>query len=195
MQTLPDTIISIALGVIFLTILISGVLLKRKGRDFAGAAPVHPVLYKTGKICSFLLWITLFIVPIHPELYQFIPGIFFNTFAWMKWTAAAISVAASLILIISFHTLGDSLKFGLPRGERGVFRKSGLYRFSRNPMYFAFALISTAIVLYLPGFLILFSAVFSFYVHHQIILAEEAYMRITWGDQYGDYMRKVRRYI
>jgi len=32
-------------------------------------------------------------------------------------------------------------------------------------------------------------------VHHQIILAEEAHLRLVFGEEYAEYCRQVRRYF
>lgn len=113
MIAVPNAIVTAAIGLIFLSILVSGVVLKRKGKDFAGEDPVHPVLYRTGKACSFLVWI---------------------------------------------------------------------------------ALLDAAAVLFIPSVLVLVPSVVAIYVHHRIILAEEAHMVKTWGDEYMKYMKTVRRY-
>jgi protein-S-isoprenylcysteine O-methyltransferase Ste14 len=195
MMYIPDTFIAISLGVIFLTILISGIYLKRKGLDFFGTEPLHPFLYKTGKGFSFLVWISLFIVSIQPERIKGMPLLLFYPPELLKWLSAFFSVSAAIAIIVSFVSLGNSLMFGLPNGDVESFKRTGIYRFSRNPMYSAFALIDLAAALYIPSLFLLVPGIYAIYVHHRIILAEERYMKETWKDEYSAYIKAVRRYL
>ena len=72
---------------------------------------------------------------------------------------------------------------------------SGMYRYSRNPMYVAYffcflgiALLSRSAVFF--GLLALFQI-----SCHWIILAEERWCVETFGDAYRNYMSTVRRYL
>lgn len=76
----------------------------------------------------------------------------------------------------------------------GILQK-GIYRFSRNPMYLAYFLyfIGCALLtqsLLLLGFILVFQV-----TSHWIIRAEERWCIETFGDEYRQYMQKVRRYI
>jgi protein-S-isoprenylcysteine O-methyltransferase Ste14 len=191
----PDAIVTAAIGLIFLSILVSGVVLKRKGKDFAGEDPVHPALYRIGKACSFLVWMVLFTTSIRPGILKFVPALVKAQSVLMRVISAALAVFAAVLIISSFFALGVSLKFGLPRGESGSLKRNGLYRFSRNPMYLGFALLDAAAVLFIPSIFVLVPSVVAIYVHHRIVLAEEAHMVKTWGDEYMKYMKTVRRYV
>lgn len=72
---------------------------------------------------------------------------------------------------------------------------NGIYRFSRNPMYVAYficfmgmSLLTQSVVLF--GVILVFQA-----SAHWIILAEERECREKFGEDYIEYMKRVRRYI
>lgn len=72
---------------------------------------------------------------------------------------------------------------------------SGLYAFSRNPMYVAFFIYFLgACILTRSWLLAAVLAIFQVSVHF-MILAEERWCLETFGGAYGEYMKKVRRYL
>jgi len=73
---------------------------------------------------------------------------------------------------------------------------SGLYRFSRNPMYFGMLLTLTAWVLYLGHPVGLIGLVlFVLYMNEFQIKPEEKAMHEKFGDEYATYQDRVRRWI
>ncbi len=78
--------------------------------------------------------------------------------------------------------------------ENGINLK-GCYRFSRNPMYVAYFIYFLGCVL-LTQSLILLAILSVFQISaHWIILSEERWCVKKFGEEYINYMNKVRRYI
>jgi len=78
--------------------------------------------------------------------------------------------------------------------ENGINLK-GLYRISRNPMYVAYFIYFLGCVL-LTQSLILLAILLVFQISaHWIILSEERWCVKKFGEEYINYMNKVRRYI
>ena len=72
---------------------------------------------------------------------------------------------------------------------------TGIYRFTRNPMYVAYFVYFLGCVI-LTHSLILFLILMVFQISaHWIILSEERWCIRQFGDEYIKYMNKVRRYI
>lgn len=85
------------------------------------------------------------------------------------------------------------LDFAKPE-EAGINLK-GLYRFSRNPMYVAFFIYFLGCVV-LTQSLILLGILLVFQISaHWIILSEERWCVMKFGQEYINYMNKVRRYL
>ncbi len=71
----------------------------------------------------------------------------------------------------------------------------GLYRFSRNPLYVAYFIYFLGCV-FLTQSLILFAILLVFQISaHWIIRSEERWCIEQFGEEYINYMNKVRRYI
>lgn len=92
-----------------------------------------------------------------------------------------------------FLCIGSTVNFARPK-ENGI-NVSGLYRISRNPMYLAYFVYFLGCVL-LTQSLILFALLLVFQISaHWIILSEERWCIKKFGEEYINYMYKVRRYI
>jgi protein-S-isoprenylcysteine O-methyltransferase Ste14 len=73
--------------------------------------------------------------------------------------------------------------------------RSGSYRISRNPMYIAYFVYFLGCVL-LTRSVLLFAILLVFQISaHWIIRSEERWCLQEFGQEYIDYMKKVRRYI
>tara|TARA_R100001143_G_scaffold52289_2_gene47251 strand:- start:19089 stop:19550 length:462 start_codon:yes stop_codon:yes gene_type:complete len=73
---------------------------------------------------------------------------------------------------------------------------SGVYKISRNPMYLALALVLIAFAVYLESlWSLLIVLLFMTYMTRFQIFPEERAMIQLFGEQYTDYMNRVRRWI
>jgi protein-S-isoprenylcysteine O-methyltransferase Ste14 len=79
--------------------------------------------------------------------------------------------------------------------ESTELKTSGLYKFSRNPMYLGFNLITVSSVVYTLNYAILLISLYSIIIYHLIILAEEKFLEERFGEQYLEYKKKVDRYL
>jgi protein-S-isoprenylcysteine O-methyltransferase Ste14 len=73
---------------------------------------------------------------------------------------------------------------------------SGVYQYSRNPMYVGMFFCLVGIVLYTSNPLnILFIALFVWYMNKYQIIPEEAFLTDKFGASYTEYMKTVRRWL
>ena len=73
---------------------------------------------------------------------------------------------------------------------------TGIYGYSRNPIYLAFCLVQIGIAVFLNSFWILVSIIVSAsLVYHIAIKKEEGYLETKFGDDYIRYKKKVRRWL
>ncbi len=92
-----------------------------------------------------------------------------------------------LLCIVSISNFAKPAKNGI--------NLKGLYRVSRNPIYVSYFIYFLGCVL-LTRSLILFALIIIFQISaHWIILSEERWCIKEFGEEYINYMEKVRRYI
>jgi len=72
---------------------------------------------------------------------------------------------------------------------------TGLYKYSRNPMYVAFFLYFLGINLMINSWLYFILLMIFQFSAHFIILGEERWRSHEYGQDYIDYLKNIRRYI
>lgn len=156
--------------------------------NMIGKTTIHPLLFYTGKICGYLTWV-LFLL----SLFKII---FSNSQSHdvFKITSYSLLTTGLIFIIINLVNLGRSTRLGLP-SEKTEFKSSGIYKFSRNPMYLGFNLLTIASIVYLGNIYIMIMGVYSIIIYHFIIIGEEKFLEHRFGKAYIKYKQKVRRYL
>ena len=73
---------------------------------------------------------------------------------------------------------------------------SGIYSFTRNPMYLGLSSIQVAFGIYLGAYVSIFLIPsFIIYITHKQIIYEEQILEKKFGDEYINYLKSVRRWI
>ncbi len=92
-----------------------------------------------------------------------------------------------------FSKLGTPLK---PFEESTVVVTTGMFRFTRNPMYLGMVVGLLGVAIFLGSLVSLLPVpVFVAIIHFQFIVHEERFMEELFGQEYLTYKRKVRRWI
>ena len=74
--------------------------------------------------------------------------------------------------------------------------KSGIYEYTRNPMYLGLLLMLFSIALFLKNFIsFLIIPLFILFITKNQILPEEEALENIFGEEYKNYKKKVRRWI
>lgn len=73
---------------------------------------------------------------------------------------------------------------------------TGIYRFTRNPIYLGMTLLLLGIALWFASSLgVLFALLFVGYLNRFQIIPEERFLQASFGDTYSDYRQRVRRWL
>ena len=84
----------------------------------------------------------------------------------------------------------------LPFSEATTLVTGGLYRFTRNPMYLGMVLFLLGVAVYLGSLSALIPvAAFAWVIDRQFIRNEEIFLTGIFGDEFREYMKRVRRWI
>ncbi len=145
-------------------------------------------LFVLAKACMVLGWLTIVVQSYVLDLRWVTPGL------TIPWLAIAVEGLGITVIALAFRDLGEANQMGLTQGPMRL-RSTGIYRFSRNPMYLGFHLLTVASALYTLNPLVLAMGFVSMVVHHVIVLAEERHLTQRLGTEYAEYQRTVRRYV
>ena len=74
--------------------------------------------------------------------------------------------------------------------------RSGPFRFTRNPMYLALCLLQVALGFFLNDWItLLFVVPLALIMHYGVVLREERYLTVKFGEPYLELKRAVRRWL
>ena len=136
-------------------------------------------------LCVLIIFLSKSIFPSFVFSYKLQLGIF-------------VSAIGFLLLIISIKSFIDNKTTINPLNlkKSTYLVTSGVFRFSRNPMYLGMLLflLGTAIILNIIGGLII-SILFIFYMNFFQIIPEEKALQNLFGKNYRNYRKTVRRWI
>lgn len=162
--------------------------LRKLKPDLLGTPPIDKYLFIAGKITLVTNWGFFIYKAIFPATgYISVP-------ASLPWIATILLLLGTLIMISAIYNLGTSLKVGLPV-EIPQLKTTGIYAFSRNPLYLGGYLITIGSCIYFPDLINISFGLFAIIIHHLIILAEEKCLNEKLGDQWRYYREKTRRYF
>lgn len=102
-------------------------------------------------------------------------------------------LAANLFGVKRFSQAGNNLE---PWRPANLVVTTGIYRYTRNPMYLGMALIYLGVMFGFDslGMLILFAPLI-IVIRTQVIAREEDYLEAKFGEKYLAYRRQVRRWL
>jgi protein-S-isoprenylcysteine O-methyltransferase Ste14 len=117
----------------------------------------------------------------------------FEPVRWTGWTLLAAGVVMAGAAELSFLRAGTAT---LPISPTTAIVESGVYRFTRNPMYLGMTAALLGLGLMLGSFwLLLATPIATILVTRLAILREEAYLARKFGAPYLAYMSRVRRWL
>jgi protein-S-isoprenylcysteine O-methyltransferase Ste14 len=156
--------------------------------ELIGKTTINPILFYSGKISGYFIWIiySLSVIKINLMIRY--------DFSYNSYISLITVTVGLFFVIISLINLGRSTRLGLP-SESTVLKTNGLYRISRNPMYFGFNLLTVSAMIYMFNLLIFMLGVYSIVIYHFIIIGEEGFLYKRFGAGYSNYKKTVRRYI
>jgi protein-S-isoprenylcysteine O-methyltransferase Ste14 len=111
--------------------------------------------------------------------------------------ASSLFLIAGIVLCLSaFKELWVRKTTVVPHGMPTALASTGIYRFSRNPIYLGYLSALLGIAVYLGSAQALIGAMYFFVViHYTVIPMEERHLRQAMGDAYDTYCLTTRRWI
>jgi len=140
------------------------------------------------------VWLVIGVVVIF-ALDEFLPGPrFAGAAAQLVGSALLVAGLALLVVAGGLFTRADT---GLiPFRDTRALVTHGLYRYSRNPMYVAMALVLLGVAVTVGASLaLLVPAAFLVIIDRRFIRAEERQLEALFGDEYRAYCQRVRRWL
>jgi protein-S-isoprenylcysteine O-methyltransferase Ste14 len=98
-------------------------------------------------------------------------------------------------MLLTLTSFGKSFRVGIDADEPDELVTSGVFAFTRNPIYVAFGIVLLGEFLILPHWILLVYLVGGIALFHRQVLREEDYLASHYGEAYGSYRQRVPRYF
>jgi protein-S-isoprenylcysteine O-methyltransferase Ste14 len=121
-------------------------------------------------------------------------GEFFDSEA-VGWIGVALCLAGLTLLAWSLVSFGQSFRVGIDMERPDKLITTGIFAFSRNPIYVGFALILLGQFLIFSSWLLLAYLVAGYWLFHRQVLREEEFLSRHYGCDFEEYCKRVRRYL
>jgi protein-S-isoprenylcysteine O-methyltransferase Ste14 len=113
----------------------------------------------------------------------------------ISWIGVGLCFSGVVMLLASLVSFGRSFRVGIDVDHPDKLVTTGVFAFSRNPIYVGFALMLTGQFLVFPNWIPLAYLVAGVWLFHRQVLREESFMRTHYGREYEKYCARVRRYV
>jgi protein-S-isoprenylcysteine O-methyltransferase Ste14 len=113
----------------------------------------------------------------------------------IAWVGVLFCLAGLLLLVGSLVSFGQSFRVGIDTDHPDKLITTGVFAFSRNPIYVAFALILLGQFLIFSNWILLVYIGAAIWLFHRQVLREEDFFKKHYGKEYLEYCNRVRRYV
>jgi protein-S-isoprenylcysteine O-methyltransferase Ste14 len=113
----------------------------------------------------------------------------------IAWLGVFFCLVGLALLLWSLVSFGQSFRVGIDTEHPDKLVTTGLFAFSRNPIYLAFGFVLLGQFLIFPNWILLIYAGAAMWLFHRQVLREEEYLKQHYGEGYSAYCNRVRRYF
>ena len=84
----------------------------------------------------------------------------------------------------------------LPTSSTNRIIKTGIFAYTRNPIYLAFVIFLSSMFLVFENVMYFLSAIgLAIWLHHWVIKIEESFLQSKFGEEYVQYKKSVKRWL
>ena len=151
--------------------------------DNPGVIAFPPFILLASAVISALIHFFLIQVPIMSYSAALVCGI----------VVVILAPMLALSALVTMKTAGTNVN---PAKPALTIVRGGPFRFTRNPMYLALCLLQVALGFLLNDWItLLFVIPLAMILHYGVILREERYLTVKFGEPYLELKREVRRWL
>ena len=113
----------------------------------------------------------------------------------ISWVGVFFCLTGLLLFLWSLISFGQSFRVGIDTNHPNKLVTTGIFAYSRNPIYVAFAFILLGQFLIFSNWILLLYLGAAIWLFHRQVLREEDYLKQHYGKQYSEYCKRVKRYL
>ena len=142
--------------------------------------------------------------PLHISVYLLIASYFIGEFIIPKYPLIYIFNLTGLVLIIistiiffsSINAFSAHHENPLPKTDTNRIIKTGIYAYSRNPIYLSFVLFHFGMFLTFENIMYFLCSIgLFFWINNYVIIKEEKFLKNKFKDEFDRYCQSVKKWI
>ena len=130
-----------------------------------------------------------------PSNYSYLLPFRFLEIETLNTAGFIIALIGLLVAFIAQIQMRDSWRIGIHDLNKSELITTGLFKYSRNPIYVALLLFFFGFLLLIPNLASLFLFILMVYALHEKIKDEESYLKAVFKNEYAEYTKNVSRWI
>lgn len=155
----------------------------------------HDFIGNSMKLFIVLLMAMAFIYSLFPRMYTFLAPFFYLELDGLKIAGLVMGHLSLAGIAVAQRQMKQSWRIGIDFEHKTALVTSGLFAWSRNPIYLFLLIALTGLFLVMPN-AVTFAVLFAAYLVLQITMRmEEDFLTVQHGQAYLDYKANVRRLI
>jgi len=174
------------------------VLWKKTGKNpfmFSKSDGAHDYAGKVYKLMVVGTWISIAMFSFFDSYYKYLLPIWYLDLEWIRILGVGLVLVAFVWIIVAQFQMKNSWRIGIDYNDKTELIESGLFRFSRNPIFLGVIVSYIATFLIIPNLLSFCIMVLTIVILQVQVRLEEEFLVIQHKDAYLAYKNKVRRWI
>ena len=160
---------------------------------FRGADNSHDYIGKLFKIVMIFLTVTVIIYAFVPSIYSFLLPVFWLEYQTVQFIGTGLLALSLGWTVLAQIQMGNSWRIGIDEAKPTALVQSGLFRFSRNPIFLGMIITLLGVFLTIPNALTLLFVVLGFVLIQIQVRLEEEFSTKLHSTEYETFRRQVRR--
>lgn len=162
---------------------------------FRGADTAHDYIGKLFKIEMLALTLAVIIYAFAPNFYPYLLPIARLEDRTIQMSGIGLLLLSLAWTMMAQIQMGNSWRIGIDEERKTALVQTGVFRFSRNPIFLGMITTLTGIFLTTPNALTLLIFVLGFVSIQIQVRLEEEFLTKIHGKEYENFRRKVRRWL
>lgn len=151
-----------------------------------------------GKVYKAISYIELIIIGIYAfknDWYEYLLPFWYLENPLLEKIGWGLLIVSIIMVWIAQSHMANSWRIGIDEKNKTKLVTSGLFSFSRNPIFLGIMIANIGVFIVIPNaFTLLIISLSTISINTQIRLEEE-FLRNEFGEEYKEYSKKVRRWI
>ena len=189
----------ISLGIFYILFIGRTILLYKKGIRVwvigTSSKKIFEIILENVLFPVLVLWsVFVIITALHINIPIFIFNILIENI-WLKYIGIMFCYIGLVIFLLALISFGKAWRIGIDENNSNELVTSGIFKYSRNPIFLFMDMYFTGIMLIYPNIVFILIAVCTIIGIHLQILREEKFLQNKFCEKYIEYKNKTRRYI